>query len=53
MELPNKNVIICSDKNMHIFSEPDFGFDEELISNDENEVIDWTFLDHIEIPDTK
>ena len=49
----NKNVIICSDKNMHIFSEPDFGFDEELISNDENEVIDWTFLDHIEIPDTK
>ena len=48
----NKKVIICSDKNMHIFSEPDFEFDEELINNDENDEIDWSFLDHMQNPET-
>ena len=47
-----KNIIICSDKNMHIFSEPDFGFDEELMNNDKNEVNEWAFLENISVSQT-
>ena len=44
-----KNIIIYSDENIHIFSQPDFRFDEELINtneddDDEDKDVDWKFL---------
>ena len=43
-----KKVIIRADKDIHIFSEPDFAFDKELVYEDDDKP-DWTILESLNI----